>query len=448
MDWGHLPDLVAVALLTLAFASVARREYTSVSRLWLTGWAMIVLHFVASLFPSAAGIQGAISNCVSVAALADAGVVFSYASVPHRRDLTSRWMLASLLATTTLYSCVVVVSPAEDWALTPAAILFGALPLGIALFSMRALRHPMRWMIVGINLGLAIYLLIVQHRPENGADLAVNGLLFAVYLGCALHFAFAYRRSTTGAFLTIAGFLAWASVFIVGPFMGAHFPAVRIESEVWNLPKYVVAVGMILLLLEDQLEHNRYLALHDELTGLPNRRLFRDRLSGALERARRTDARVALLVVDLDRFKQVNDSLGHHAGDVLLQQVALTFEGRVRRSDTVARTGGDEFSVIIENPADALSAHQVADSLMLQLNAPLEVEGHAVRVGASIGVALFPDDATDVESLRIAADLRMYDDKNGNRDCLPVTRGKLLPASETNTSLSADMHVAAGSTRA
>ncbi len=447
MDWGHIPDLVAVALLTLAFASVAHREYTSVSRLWLTGWAMIVLHFIAFLFLSAPGLEGTVAGCIGVAALADAGIVFSYAAVPHRRNSTSRLMLASLLVTTTIYSCLVCVSPAADWALTPAAILLGALPLAIALLSARELRHPLRWTVVNINACLAIFLLAVQHRT-GGADLALNALLFAVYLGCALHFAFAYSRATTGAFLTIAGFLAWASVFVVAPAVNVYFPAVHFESGVWNLPKYVVAVGMILLLLEDQLEHNRYLALHDELTGLPNRRLFRDRLTQALERARRSDTRAALLVIDLDRFKQVNDSLGHHAGDVLLQQVALTFAGRVRRSDTVARTGGDEFSVIIENPADASTAHQVAESLMCQLNDPMEVEGHAIRVGASVGIALFPDDATDVESLRIAADLRMYDTKHENRECPPLPGAKLMPAAETEPTLTAELPMASASFRA
>jgi diguanylate cyclase (GGDEF)-like protein len=194
--------------------------------------------------------------------------------------------------------------------------------------------------------------------------------------------------------------------------MQTFYPTVHIESEVWNLPKYVVAVGMILLLLEEQLEHNKYLALHDELTGLPNRRLFQDRLTVALERARRSSSKAALLVIDLDHFKQVNDTLGHHAGDLLLQQVGGLFLGRVRNCDTVARTGGDEFSIILEETASADGAHQVAQTLLQNLNQPLTVEGRIIRVGASIGIAIYPDDAAEMESLCIAADLRMYDEKN------------------------------------
>jgi len=195
--------------------------------------------------------------------------------------------------------------------------------------------------------------------------------------------------------------------------MQAFLPAIHVESEVWNLPKYVVAVGMILLLLEEQIEHNRHMAQHDHLTGLANRRLFQDRLTSALERARRTEAQTALLVVDLDHFKEVNDTLGHHMGDLVLQRVAAMFLARVRRSDTVARTGGDEFSIILEEPTDRDRAMTVVRSLLHFLNEPLQLgDGQSVRVGASIGLAVFPEDASDMESLCIAADLRMYNSKH------------------------------------
>jgi diguanylate cyclase (GGDEF)-like protein len=207
--------------------------------------------------------------------------------------------------------------------------------------------------------------------------------------------------------------------------MGYLLPQVHIENEVWNLPKYVVAVGMILLMLEDQIEHNRHLALHDELTGLPNRRLFQDRLANALERARRTRAQTALVVVDLDRFKEVNDTLGHHAGDLVLRQVAQVLAGRVRRSDTVARTGGDEFCLVLEEPISRAAANRVGHSLMRLLNEPMTVGGRTMRVGASHGISIFPEDAADMESLCIVADRRMYANKHasaaeGKQPAMPV----------------------------
>jgi diguanylate cyclase (GGDEF)-like protein len=197
--------------------------------------------------------------------------------------------------------------------------------------------------------------------------------------------------------------------------LALYLPDLRVQDEVWNLPKYVVAVGMILLLLEDQIEHNKYLALHDELTGLPNRRLFQDRLASALERARRTGTQVALMLVDLDHFKQVNDTFGHHTGDSVLKRVGAILSGRVRRSDTVARTGGDEFSIVLEEPASRADAERVCRSLMQLLDAPLDLDNCKVKVGASVGLAIYPDDAGDMEALCVVADVQMYSAKHLSR---------------------------------
>jgi diguanylate cyclase (GGDEF)-like protein len=443
LDWTKLPDLAAVALLTCAFASVARRGQTPNSRLWLTAWLLIALHFAAFMFLASPGIIGTLAGDIGLASLTAAGVLFSYAAIPYRQEPSSKWMLASLLATNTLYICLINASPSADWALTPAAALFGGIPLVVALLAARKFQHILRWTIVVLYGSLSIFLLLVQHRPGNGGDLALNGVLFTVYFVCCVHFWFTYHRASTGAFITIAGFLTWAFVFVVAPCMEAFYPKAQIESEVWNLPKYVVAVGMILLLLEEQLEHNKYLALHDELTGLPNRRLFQDRLTIALERARRSSSKAALLVIDLDHFKQVNDTLGHHAGDLLLQQVGALFLGRVRNCDTVARTGGDEFSVILEDTASADSARQVAQALLQNLNQPLTVEGRTIRVGASIGVAIYPDDGAEMESLCIAADLRMYDEKNFARGSSQnPAPGKILPQQVVSELVQPDLRAA------
>jgi diguanylate cyclase (GGDEF)-like protein len=120
---------------------------------------------------------------------------------------------------------------------------------------------------------------------------------------------------------------------------------------------------------------------------------------------------MALLIVDLNRFKQVNDTLGHHVGDLLLQRVGAIFLGRVRRSDTVARTGGDEFSIILEEPASRAEAMHVSQALIELLEKPLQLENQSVRIGASIGIAVFPEDAADMELLCIAADKQMYEEK-------------------------------------
>jgi diguanylate cyclase len=404
-------------LLTCAFASVARRGFTAVSGLWLTGWLLIELHFVAQIFATDARI-GTFASFVGLSALAWAGLIFMWACVPHRDERVSKWLLALLLGSNTLYLAMLLFATPGSWMFVPAALLLGVSPLVLALATMGQRNHPLRWSVASLYGGLGAFVLAVQNQPNNGGDLALNAVFFTVYFGCGIHFWYTYRRATTGALITIAGFLAWALVFVAAPGISTFFPHLHPEDEVWNLPKYVVAVGMILLLLESQIEHNKYLALHDELTGLPNRRLFQDRLAGALERAHRSGKQAALLLVDLDHFKQVNDTAGHHVGDLLLKRAGDIFLGRVRRSDTVARTGGDEFSVILEEPTSREDAELVGQSLIHLLNEPFELEGHLVRIGASVGIAVYPEDALSAEALCIAADRRMYTEKNAGRAVL------------------------------
>jgi len=411
VDWSKIPDLGAVALLACAFASVARRSQTPVSGLWLTGWLMIVLHFAAFLFAPLPGTLGLGAVIIGLCALTWAGCLFMEASVPYREEASTHSMSLILVVTNTLYITLILIPQTPALTLDVAAALFGLAPLTFTLIEMRKFQSLLRWSTTVMYCALAVFLLAVQHRPGNGSDLALNAVLFTVYFGCSINFIYGNRRATTGAFITFAGFLAWAAVFLVSPFLAELWPSLHVESEVWNLPKYVVAVGMILLLLEAQIEHNKVLALHDELTGLANRRLFHDRLASVLERAHRNRSQTALLLVDLDRFKQVNDTLGHHIGDLLLHAVGQIFAGRVRRTDTVARTGGDEFSIILEEPITRADAEHVADSLLQLLNKPIQLGGNLVQIGASVGVAVFPEDASTMEGLCIAADLRMYEQK-------------------------------------
>jgi diguanylate cyclase (GGDEF)-like protein/PAS domain S-box-containing protein len=163
-------------------------------------------------------------------------------------------------------------------------------------------------------------------------------------------------------------------------------------------------------------------AHHDSLTGLPNRLLFNDRLAQSIRLARRDKRGFALLFLDLDKFKQVNDTLGHDAGDELLQQVARTIRGELRDSDTVARVGGDEFTVILPDIARAEDAETVARKIVAALSAPIRLErrGRSVEIGSSVGVALYPSDAADADALVSAADSAMYEAKqagDGYRLC-------------------------------
>lgn len=159
--------------------------------------------------------------------------------------------------------------------------------------------------------------------------------------------------------------------------------------------------------LQDALAKNEHLASHDALTGMPNRRLLEDRLEQALARADRQHHKVAILVLDLDNFKEVNDTFGHRVGDLVLKSVVTRVIARLRASDTLARTGGDEFTVVAD-VADALGAQVLVSVLEPAFALPFEVEGELVTTGASIGVALYPDDGRGADDLRAAADKVMY----------------------------------------
>ena len=158
-------------------------------------------------------------------------------------------------------------------------------------------------------------------------------------------------------------------------------------------------------------------ANYDALTGLPNLRLLRDRLSEELERARRHGSTLALLFIDLDRFKEVNDTLGHHVGDQLLIQAAERIQAVVRSSDTVSRQGGDEFVVILSDINNAQAAGMVASKIIRLLHMPFLLGSNEVYVSASIGIALYPDDSQQQETLVSYADQAMYAAKASGRNC-------------------------------
>jgi diguanylate cyclase len=169
--------------------------------------------------------------------------------------------------------------------------------------------------------------------------------------------------------------------------------------------------------LEHRLADNEFAKLHDPLTELPGRLLFHDRVHQAILGATRTGTRVAVMVLDVDRFKEVNDALGHHMGDLLLYELGYRLTETLRQSDSVARLGGDEFAILlpeIEDEADALAA---AGKIREALSHPIAVRDLSLEVEASAGIALYPDHGLDPEALLQHADVAMYNAKNSQSGC-------------------------------
>ena len=164
---------------------------------------------------------------------------------------------------------------------------------------------------------------------------------------------------------------------------------------------------------EQQLAH---MATHDVLTDLPNRELFNIRLHLELAHAQRNNNKLAVIMIDLDKFKKVNDTLGHSIGDKLLKQVALKLLTLTRNSDTVARMGGDEFLLLLPELTDAQDAVLVAEKLLAAFRAPVAIDQHTCNTPLSVGIAMYPDDSDDPENLIKFADIAMYSAKKQGGD--------------------------------
>jgi diguanylate cyclase (GGDEF)-like protein/PAS domain S-box-containing protein len=188
---------------------------------------------------------------------------------------------------------------------------------------------------------------------------------------------------------------------------------------------------------EQQIEYQAY---HDALTGLANRRLFQEHLSLAVALAQRRARLVAVLFLDLDHFKVVNDSLGHSIGDELLREIARRLKAAVRDGDIVARVGGDEFTIVLQELHDRAAAAVVAQKVLRAVSEPLEISGHRLYVTTSIGITLFPEDGEDAETLLKNADAAMYRAKAGGRNTYQMSTQELSRTTHERMTLENGLH--------
>lgn len=196
----------------------------------------------------------------------------------------------------------------------------------------------------------------------------------------------------------LAGFVGFDNVVAIDPWHEEDIALLRIMAEI---------IGNAIARRQSETRIT-YMAYHDTLTNLPNRNLFHDRLKVAIVQAKRSGRMVAVMILDLDHFKTINDSLGHHMGDLLLKAVAERLTRCVREGDTIARTGGDEFTIILPDLVHALNTIIVASKIIDALNQPFRLEGHEIHTTTSIGISLYPLDADNKEDLIKKADIAMY----------------------------------------
>jgi len=252
---------------------------------------------------------------------------------------------------------------------------------------------------------------------DDGEDSALRRLLgWATPVGAAMATlaaaaggALADRPSVLGALVLVAIVATAAVLFrrFATRILG------RLEGEIGERETLRAA----LVAARRTREELRTLAYHDNLTGLPNRSLLHDRLGVAITHARRQGTRLAVLFLDLDDFKKMNDSYGHAFGDRLLVELAGRIRASVRAGDTVARFGGDEFVVLLDEVSGTADAAHVATKVLEALQTPFRLDGHEVTVAASVGMSLFPDDGVSGDELLRQADAAMYRDKQDEARC-------------------------------
>jgi diguanylate cyclase len=414
MNYRLTPDLAAMAVLLTILYFLRKRHPQERVDLWITGLLFIFLEAIAHAFYSPKGQWHLPSHVVALDAYLAAGVIFLWAAAKplYPRKPTLRYLLLNtppIFAVLTAYGLDVRTPEVFQVFIACGLILGLVSPFLLA----RSARLGHGWWLVALQSGVW----------GSGWFFATHGMyrdaayipLFALYLSTAVVFQLSLPSKSLGKAAIVLGFTVWALVFLFHSWVTNRPQYIGIAAEIWDMQKFLVTIGMLLVMLEHQVSSNEWYAFHDHLTGLPNRRLFEDRLVAAIQQAKRNNTRTALLMLDLDGFKYINDSYGHEVGDEVLQHISNNLRGAIRAPDTLARLGGDEFIIIATDlpryqPAELIaevSVSRISDAL----RKPVNINGHDLTVAGSIGVAVYPDDTTDEVQLRRLADQRMYQQK-------------------------------------
>jgi diguanylate cyclase len=414
MNYRLTPDLAAMAVLLTILYFLRKRHPQERVDLWITGLLFIFLEAIAHAFYTPKGQWHLPSHIVALDAYLAAGVIFLWAAAkplyPHKPTLHYLLLNAPpIFAVLTAYG-LDVRTPGIFHVFIACGLILGLMsPFLLA----RSAEVGHGWWLVALQAGVW----------GSGWYFASHGMyrdaayipLFALYLSTAVVFQLSLPSKSLGKVAIVLGFTVWALVFLFHSWVTNRPQYIDIAAQIWDMQKFLVTIGMLLVMLEHQVSSNEWYAFHDHLTGLPNRRLFEDRLVAAIQKSERNNTRTALLMLDLDGFKFINDSHGHEVGDEVLQHISKNLRTAVRAPDTLARLGGDEFIIIATDLPRHQPAELVAEASVARisdaLRKPVTINGRALTVAGSIGVAVYPDDTTDEVQLRRLADQRMYQQK-------------------------------------
>ncbi len=399
MNVAYLPDLAALTLLVVILFLLRQRHRHEQADMWLLGLFLTLAEAVAHTFYPSSGLPGKIPQVIVLDCYLLAGVVFLWASGDQGDVRWKRLLYISLNAFPLL-----LMNTTYGLHLHTRQAYFPSIALGVFISAATALYLRRSWLLAVLQL---CGWLAVGYLVHNAQYLeAVYWSLCGIYTLTALNFAQRLPNKSTGRLAILTGFVIWALCFLVHPWIAPSY--FDVASHIWNLQKLLISIGMILVVLEEQVSSNQWLALHDELTGLANRRSFEERLAAALDGSRRECRSLAVFMLDLNGFKQINDSLGHHAGDQVLCEVSKNLRTTGHRFDTLARLGGDEFAMIARDVREEAELKELAKVIQTAVEEPVVIDGRLMTITASLGIAVYPSDAQDATRLLCVADQRMY----------------------------------------
>lgn len=264
------------------------------------------------------------------------------------------------------------------------------------------------------------YLVVVASLHDFYIQAIQNSLVIILIIIIALLITYRMRRSLQESILLpISQLDTITSTIVRTKVLDQKMPLFN-NDEIGDLAKNFEAMLSELHLYQNELNAQKnileYQANHDLLTKLPNRVLFNDRLYQSISRSSREDQQFALFFIDLDKFKEINDTFGHVIGDILLERVAKILSGLIREEDTLSRFGGDEFVILLQRTKDPLSVSSIADKILDALRQPIFIHDHKLKIGCSIGISLYPQDSKDATELLKYADIAMYRSKENGRN--------------------------------
>jgi len=374
------------------------------ANLWFLGWGFLLVRQIALLFDLPPGLGHTIAQWVALWSLALCALTFMVVSANVPSKQIERALVVAVGGPVLFQAALTVIGFQKHWVQYVAVALF-LLPLVQVLLARRS--RPL------LFLGGAFALFAVCMIPVavRHADVVANGSISLVFLSAAYFYLLSAQRYTRGVVAAVTGLASWGLTYPLLLTLQRIFPGVQVRRSLTELPEYLVVAGIMLALLEEHVLRTERMAMHDPLTDLPNRRMFEERLIATMEEARETRTTVACLVIDVDNFKTINDTLGHTAGDQLLRALAVRLSWHMSPRDILARTGGDEFTALLAGVSDEHHLRFIAGAMMSAGSVPIMLDGQAVDVRISIGIALSPDHAEDIDGLRRAADAAMYSAK-------------------------------------